>query len=76
MFWMVQIVDITKFSWYKFDDLNSIPETIGELEKAYSYVLYSCTLIRDVGNKAECNHKAFYYERFNRSGHQLNKYTL
>ena len=76
MFWMVQIVDITKFSWYKFDDLNSIPETIGELEKAYSYVLYSCTLIRDVGNKAECNHKAFYYERFNSSGHQLNKYTL
>ncbi len=64
LYWSAQIVDITKFTWFKFNDLDSIPSSVGDLENALNYILYDCTLVKELKTDSVYTSKYTYYARF------------
>jgi hypothetical protein len=64
--WIKNELDITKYSWFKFYDYKTIPETIGEKEKAWSYLLYDCVLEGDVFGEHIFNRSCKYFMKYSR----------
>ena len=57
--------DATKYVWYKFYDSTKIPEKIGEMKlTAETYLLYDCTIVKDIANGIEHNKVGKYYMQY------------
>ena len=54
--------DTTKYLWCKFNDSQSIPNTIGDAKLTqHSYLLYDCIVEKDIINGVAYNKKCKYY---------------
>ena len=58
--------DSEKYLWYKFNTADKIPSSIDDNKiTGFSYVLYDCTITKDVGNNIERDYKCKYYFKYN-----------
>ena len=58
--------DSEKYLWYKFKTTDKIPNNIDDNKiTIFSYLLYDCTIIKDIGKNLECNYKFKYYLDYN-----------
>lgn len=57
--------DITKYVWYRFDITQPIPEKIDDMALSqYYYILYDCTVVRDIVSGVEYNKECKYYVEY------------
>ena len=57
--------DATRYVWCKFYDSKSIPKKIGDATlTSNSYLLYDCTVVRDIANGIEYNRECKYYLKY------------
>ena len=60
------VLDVAKYVWYKFYDVQSVPKTIDGMELCeHSYLLYDCTVVCDISNGVEYNRQCKYYLKYN-----------
>ena len=50
-------IDISKYSWYKFYNTESIPNKISDLNLAWGCHTYDATIIKNISDSIEHNHK-------------------
>ena len=57
--------DVTKYVWFKFYDLTQIVDEIDGMERTNdTYLLYDCTIKKDIVNGVEYNKNCKYYMEF------------
>ena len=57
--------DATQYVWYKFYEAESIPEMIEDMKiSSYSYLLYDCTIKRDISSNVEYNKTCKYFLKY------------
>lgn len=54
---LIRPIDITKYTWYKYYDKESIPEEIENLSIAWGVTAYDAVIESDIGRGEDCNHK-------------------
>ena len=54
---LIKPIDITKYTWYKYYDKESIPEEIEDLSIAWGVTAYDAVIESDIGRGEDCNHK-------------------
>ena len=57
-------LDVTKCVWYKYYDSESIPESVDNMELKLSYLLYDCTVIKDLSDNTVYNEELKYYLKY------------
>ena len=57
----VAFMDVTKYSWHKFYDVDSIPESIEDKDLQHKYLLYDCTIKKDIVNGIDYDYHCKYY---------------
>ena len=63
--WGDYIFDVTKYVWYKFYDFNQVVDEIDGMERTDdTYLLYDCTIKRDIVNGIVYNKNCKYYMGF------------
>ena len=59
------IVDVTKYTWFKFYPQMDIPDTIDDLEMCFGYEVYSGIIEKDVVNNIDYCQPFIYYFDYN-----------
>ena len=57
-------LDVTKCVWYKYYDSESIPKSTDDMELTVSYLLYDCTVIKDISNGTAYDKELTYYLKY------------
>ena len=52
---------VDEFVWYKFAQCETVPEQIDNCDFIGGFILFDCTIERDILNNKECNYKCKYY---------------
>ena len=52
---------VDEFVWYKFAQGETVPEQIDNCDFIGGFILFDCTIERDILNDKECNYKCKYY---------------
>ena len=66
------IFDSEKYLWYKFNTTDKIPNSIDDNKiTIFSYLLYDCTITKDIGNNSECNYRCKYYLNYYRESDNI-----
>lgn len=64
--------DIEKYLWYKFSIADNIPDTIEDNKiTVFSYVLYDCTITKEIGENLEYNYRCKYYLNYNEKSNNI-----
>lgn len=57
--------DITKYVWYRFETTQSVPQKLDNMELSqHYYILYDCTVVRDIVSGVEYNKECKYYVEY------------
>lgn len=57
--------DVSKYVWYKFFEGETVPGAIDDMQlTSFSYLLFDCTIVRDIANSIEYNKQCKYYARY------------
>ena len=59
--WAGGIIDVESYAWFKFEDRESIPEQIDNMNICWTAHIYDAVIVADVGNNTKCNQKTKFY---------------
>ena len=62
--WEVSAIDVTIYKWYKFYSSEEIPEIIEGLEHGWSFLIYDCTIHREMGGATSYEHSCKYFTQY------------
>ena len=71
--WREYEFDVTKYVWYKFETAADIPDFINGMQLTKeTYLLYECTIVKDIASGIEYNKSGKYYMTYeNQSDYEI-----